>query len=295
MKKDTSMNKLLPCRKRKSTGKLNHFEDASMIRKSHASLGVMARVTSKRKLDIRTALDHQNGDNTQNATFEPLHRSSNMDRPSHVDANLLHRFFGPSTFDLPPSLPKRFGSIENTRISLPVTSNQMCHNARFATSIAQDGGERNAPQPVRSLREHNPFWDYSSRVDLPPSYQRHDSVSAQLSKMCLSRSNSNKMLCAKAPPLSLPFQQAIEIRPGVVAKVRSAQETWSCLKRDFYQASACKACKTELTCIQDLDFVLCPSCGQLTSLTLGGGGGVGLGFTFSDLRRWELETQSLLK
>lgn len=285
MKKETSMTKLLPCSKRKSTGKLTQFEDASMLRKSYASL---ARATSKRKLDIRIAFDHPNDDNTQNARFEPLHRPSNMDRRSHVDANLLHRFFGPSPSDLPPSLPRRCGSVENTRITLPDTSSQKCHNARFATSIAKDGGERNAPQPTRSVREHNPFWDSTSHVDLPPSYHRQESVNTQLNKMCLSTSTSNKMLGAKTLPLSLPFQHTIEVRPGVVAKVRGAQETWSCLKRDFYQATACQACTTELTCIQDLDYILCPNCKQLTTLMAGGGGGVGLGFTFTDLKRWEL-------
>lgn len=91
----------------------------------------------------------------------------------------------------------------------------------------------------------------------------------------------------------LEANEVVEMSPGVNVKLRGAQETWSCLQRDFYLPVTCKVCFAELTCIRDLDHVLCPSC-SLVSPVEGGpkgikrGGGVGLGFTFDDLRRWEM-------
>jgi len=91
----------------------------------------------------------------------------------------------------------------------------------------------------------------------------------------------------------LEANEMVEVAPGVNAKVRGAKETWSCLQRDFYLPVTCKVCFAELTCIRDLDHVLCPSCSLVSPLEGGPkgitrGGGVGLGFTFDDLRRWEM-------
>lgn len=185
------------------------------------------------------------------------------------------------------------GSVENTGLPLPTSFSQQSHNARFVAN-SNLAGSRKDSGVSRSLRGLNPFWDSTTRVDLPPSYHRHESVSTQLNKMCLSSSSSDKPGgLSPSLKLTLPFQHTVEIQPGVMAKVRGAQETWSCLKRDFYQSSVCRGCNIELTCIRDLDYVLCPTCGHLT--TLDGGGGVGLGFTFSDLRRWELGNQKSLE
>ena len=117
MKKDPPLSKLSTCRKRRSTGKLRqHFEDAFLIRKTHASLGILSRATSKRKIDVfPTAFDRQHSEAesaTNNATFDPQHRSAGA--RAHAGASILQRFFGPSTFDLPPSLPRRYGSISIT-------------------------------------------------------------------------------------------------------------------------------------------------------------------------------------
>ncbi|GKZ00903.1 hypothetical protein MPSEU_001042000 [Mayamaea pseudoterrestris] len=311
MKKTSSMSKLLSCTKRQSASKLSPFDHSSMIRKSNAALGFTTRAASKRKLDdLRIALErhHNEVDDTKNATFSPRFVDQSCNNREQDETQ--YRFFRPSNLspaspirgqsksptipstDLPPSLPRRSGSVENTGIPPLSTSLSQQHhqNARFS-AFTSEVASRNAPLPTRNLRgDSNPFWDSTSHIDTPPSYHRQVSVNTQLNNMSLSVPRRNKLgPDSKAPTLSLPFQRTVEIRPGVMAKVRGAQETWSCLQRDFYQASPCQACKVELTSIQNLDYVLCPTCGQLTAL--GGGGGVGLGFTFSDLRRWELGNQ----
>lgn len=100
-----------------------------------------------------------------------------------------------------------------------------------------------------------------------------------------------------------PPDQMIEIVPGTWLRLRGADETWACIERDFYLPVMCFGCSAELCCIQDADYVLCPTC-RVVSPMNGipendgnaergneniGNGGVGLGFTFTDLMRWQSE------
>lgn len=103
----------------------------------------------------------------------------------------------------------------------------------------------------------------------------------------------------------------IPIAPGVTARLRGADETWSCIERDCYSPTVCLACSLELCCIQDADFVICPVCKVVSPLEEGGFASdvaavstlegssstsssateqsVGLGFTLDDLGRWQFE------
>ena len=91
-------------------------------------------------------------------------------------------------------------------------------------------------------------------------------------------------------------EQTIEIAPGTHARLRGAQETWECVERDFYMPVTCILCNMDLCCIMDANYVLCPSCRVVSPMEGSGGteggkadGGVGLGFTFEDLQRWQME------
>ena len=100
-----------------------------------------------------------------------------------------------------------------------------------------------------------------------------------------------------------PPDQMIEIVPGTWLRLRGADETWACIERDFYLPVMCFGCSAELCCIQDADYVLCPTCRVVSPMngipendgSAGrgnenvGNGGVGLGFTFTDLMRWQSE------
>lgn len=107
------------------------------------------------------------------------------------------------------------------------------------------------------------------------------------------------------------IRRTIEISPGVYVRLRGAKETWDCIGRDFYIPCTCFACSQELCCIQDADYVLCPTCRVMSPMdtttyssesnnataasstyTAAGfelEGGVGLGFTFDDLLKWQAE------
>ena len=76
----------------------------------------------------------------------------------------------------------------------------------------------------------------------------------------------------KHPPPSAGFWDrpalptTIQIRPGVWKQLCGAQETWTSIyQRDFYLPIACATCETELSCIRDVGYVLCPVCHALTS------------------------------
>ena len=84
----------------------------------------------------------------------------------------------------------------------------------------------------------------------------------------------------------------VEIAPGVTARLRGSKETFECVERDFYLPATCFCCAIELCVIMDASYVLCPTCRVVSPLETGNGmdGGVGLGFTFDDLRQmqWEI-------
>ena len=106
----------------------------------------------------------------------------------------------------------------------------------------------------------------------------------------------------------------VELGPGMYSRLRGAKETWRCVEQDFHIPVTCFACSLELCCIQDASYVLCPSCRTVSPvdqgdsghnisvnhMSGGGGGnnttsatttdgGVGLGFTFDDLFKWQGE------
>ena len=98
-------------------------------------------------------------------------------------------------------------------------------------------------------------------------------------------------------PVVDPPERMVEISPDVYVRLRGADETWACIEQDFYMPAVCFGCSAELCCIQDADFVLCPTCRVVSPMN---GivdvdhceGGVGLGFTFEELMKWQAEIVS---
>jgi hypothetical protein len=89
------------------------------------------------------------------------------------------------------------------------------------------------------------------------------------------------------PPLSQP---TIEISPGVHVRLRGADETWKAIENDCYMPAECICCESTIFCIQNADYVLCPDCRVVSRMegnSSHGIGGVGLGFKYEDLARWQ--------
>jgi len=91
----------------------------------------------------------------------------------------------------------------------------------------------------------------------------------------------------------------IEIFPGTHVRLRGADETWSAIRSDFYMPAVCLDCDVTVFCIEDAEFILCPHCRVISPLENSvlskpvGEGGVGLGFTFEQLSRWQEEILQL--
>jgi hypothetical protein len=90
-----------------------------------------------------------------------------------------------------------------------------------------------------------------------------------------------------SPPSS---QLTIEISPGVHVRLRGASETWKAIENDYYMPAECICCESTIFCIQNADFVLCPDCrvvSRMDGVSSRRMGGVGLGFKYEDLARWQ--------
>uniref|UniRef100_A0A7S3L049 Uncharacterized protein n=1 Tax=Amphora coffeiformis TaxID=265554 RepID=A0A7S3L049_9STRA len=85
----------------------------------------------------------------------------------------------------------------------------------------------------------------------------------------------------------------IDIAPGVRARLRGFDETKACVGRDFFLPCLCFSCATNLFCIMDANYVVCPVCRVVSPLEGGADldyqGGVGLGFTSDDLVTWQAD------
>jgi len=127
-------------------------------------------------------------------------------------------------------------------------------------------------------------------------------ISPSFLSMVQNNEPDTRSIAAPPPPPQLPPRfsssnivgQTIEISPGVILPLRGAVETWECIKQDFFVPATCFSCTSEVCCIQDASFVLCPVCRVVGPLDEGSGsgcgsGGVGLGFSFDDLFRWQAE------
>jgi hypothetical protein len=194
--------------------------------------------------------------------------------------------------DLPPSIPRRGISATDLPPSIPRRILSRSSRVHIRANDYDDGigeqGQQNAVFGQTDMTKPR-HWDQKERcLDRCPSYNRTTSVSALNAFANISikskKPSSNNPLSINVAPTML------EVSPGVHARLRGAHETWTFLQRDFYLPTSCKGCSVELTCIKNLDYVLCPTC-RIVSPIDGPpetrGGGLGLGFTVDDLRRWE--------
>jgi hypothetical protein len=109
-----------------------------------------------------------------------------------------------------------------------------------------------------------------------------------------SQSSSSDQERPSMPELSqmqpASLKPTIEISPGVHVRLRGAGETWKAIENDFNMPAECICCESTIFCIQNADFVLCPDCrvvSRMEGVSSRGMGGVGLGFKYEDLARWQ--------
>lgn len=137
------------------------------------------------------------------------------------------------------------------------------------------------------------------------SFVSHAARQNRMPSVAYCDSSENDAISSKLVAYGLPVPECrpsshlpvIEIAPGVCVRLRGAQETWKCIENDFYTPVVCFDCNADLCCIQDADYVLCPSCRVVSPMEGDypkrfGDGGVGLGFTMEDLFRWQAEILS---
>jgi hypothetical protein len=207
--------------------------------------------------------------------------------------------------DLPPSIPRRGISATDLPPSIPRRILSRSSRVHIRANDYDDGigeqGQQNAVFGQTDMTKPR-HWDQKERcLDRCPSYNRTTSVSAlnAFANISIKSKPSLSTSSASNNPSSIVSQIdaapiMLEVSPGILARLRDAHETWTYLQRDFYLPASCKGCSVELTCIKNLDYVLCPTCRTVSPIDgpqETRGGGLGLGFTVDDLRRWETGKQ----
>jgi hypothetical protein len=190
----------------------------------------------------------------------------------------------------------------------------MNHRHGKASEAEQRDEHRDLQDPIAKIKTPGQSESHStvrnSGVGGPLSYQhRHVSGGASLvassaeeSRECwmgnyFDNSSSSAWECSSmpelahiAPPPAPSSMPTLEISPGVHARLRGADETWKAIEIDYYMPAECICCESTIFCIQDADYVLCPDCRvviRMESLSSRGMGGVGLGFKYEALARWQ--------
>ena len=89
-------------------------------------------------------------------------------------------------------------------------------------------------------------------------------------------------------------QKSIAIAYGQDIRFRGAAETWKAIRDDYYLPCSCVCCNLMLFCIQDASYVLCPVCFDISPIEHieTPDGGIGLGFTMTELSEWQKEIVS---
>lgn len=90
----------------------------------------------------------------------------------------------------------------------------------------------------------------------------------------------------ECPPSQEPHM--VEIFPGVFESLRGAAETWKAIELDYFMPIECVTCSSDIFCIQDSRYVLCPNCRCVGPMQNDAEAiGVGLGFTYEQLSSWQ--------
>jgi hypothetical protein len=163
-------------------------------------------------------------------------------------------------------------------------------------------GQNESHSTVRNSGVGGPLSHHHRHVSGVPSLVASDASTAEESRECwmdnyFDNSSSSAWECSSmpelshiAPPPAPSPMSTIEISPGVHARLRGADETWKAIKNDYYMPAECICCESTIFCIQDADYVLCPDCRvviRMEGLSSRGMGGVGLGFKYEALARWQ--------
>jgi len=151
------------------------------------------------------------------------------------------------------------------------------------------------PSPAPAHLKNHLDTNSSFELQRDVSFRTEKAMSSKYKKqLCY---NAHKEFHDESPlPTSLTM---IEISPSEFLPLRGAAETWRAVQCDFYVPSCCMACELTIFCIQDADYVICPTCHSVSPVDgaisldesvgrrAGLGGGVGLGFTYDDLAKWQ--------
>jgi hypothetical protein len=174
--------------------------------------------------------------------------------------------------------------VSPVRTSFVTKSMPICHNRQddFSSERITSCSPMTAASQSASL---SPTSTVRKAVRKSPTNPNSQQDSASLEKLKLPPALSS---------MSDNTSTTIEIMPGICVLLRGADETWNCIKQDFFLPVTCFGCTAELCCIQDASYVLCPVCRVVGPMDMGAGDlgstvGVGLGFSFDDLFQWQSE------
>ena len=309
---------------RRSNGTLNKLAVTHRPKDSSKIRNAIATELRHRKGGLSTAIT-VSASSCDDAPMLPQRRLKRMEDDLKTTRKMT--FDNEEAADSPPTKPRRLPSAPDIGLGLGEFDDMQY---QCSSTLSMQRNAAFGEQPLRTtLRATvSSFWDDpagsskdNSPVDKPPSYFRRDvSIGALESFSTIAIKGSSPSLEAMAKHQSGDYASSTttslltsnrawtgdearnqphiilhppQVSPCQETTFRGMHETWSWIQRDFYLPVSCSRCATELTCIKDVDNVLCSNCGTIspvvTSVCRPQGGGVGLGLTFRDLRRCEME------
>jgi hypothetical protein len=215
-----------------------------------------------------------------------------------------------------PTLPTIYQRSSSGRTETPLILNSMNHHRHGKANAAErweehrelgdpigDTGRLGRTESHTTSRRNpgvgGPLSHHDRKPSGVPSLVESDASSSEASMdywmgITSSHSSSSDWEIHSTPELlqvpSPSSQPTIEISPGVHVRLRGAGETWKAIENDYYMPAECVCCESTIFCIQNADFVLCPDCrvvSRMEGVSSRGMGGVGLGFKYEDLARWQ--------
>ena len=139
----------------------------------------------------------------------------------------------------------------------------------------------------RSDRKSKDFRQEYIRILKKPAVKNVDAATREECNDDQSQASVQSVRNEEPKPKPIKSDMRMEISPGHFVPIHGADETEEAIARDHVLSTVCSCCSRQLFCIANAEFVICPTCREISPVDFNtlGNFGIGLGLTPETLRR----------